>query len=226
MKNGMKCSQINKRLDEIIEGALTPIQQQAVSQHLQNCDGCRNRVETARTLLRNLKELPVMPPRAGFENRVLAFLHPVKPAPQPRIWFAAGFASALLAALVPLVLWQVLLTEPKPAMAPIEVALVQVVPQQVQQVSLVFSSPNNIDTATLSLELPGNIELQGFPGQRHIEWQTSLKRGTNRLTLPLIAQVPTEGLVTASLSRGGETKSFQLRVKARYPSSTSSGRAS
>ena len=59
--------------------------------------------------------------------------------------------------------------------------------------NLVFSSAEALDSATLTVTLPAGVELEGFPGQSEITWETSLAEGRNLLPLRLIAVAPAGG---------------------------------
>ena len=83
---------------------------------------------------------------------------------------------------------------------------------QPQTVRLLFASAEPLQDATLTVMLPDGIELSGFPGQREISWQTSLKAGQNLLPLNLIATSAMGGEVFAILQHDDRGQSFRLRV--------------
>ena len=64
----------------------------------------------------------------------------------------------------------------------------------------------------LTVTLPDGVELDGFPGQREIAWQTSLNEGKNLLPLKLIAVSPMGGEVLARLEHGDRDRTFRLRI--------------
>ena len=85
--------------------------------------------------------------------------------------------------------------------------------EEPRTINLVFSSATVLNDATLTVLLPEGVELAGFEGQREITWVTSLKKGKNLLPLRLIATVPTEGVLLATLKHGEDDRVFRLRVK-------------
>jgi hypothetical protein len=84
--------------------------------------------------------------------------------------------------------------------------------EQPRTVNLVFASATSLDTATLTVSLPDGIELDGFPGQREISWETSLNKGKNLLPLTLVALSPAGGELLARLEHDDRDRTFRLRV--------------
>jgi len=84
--------------------------------------------------------------------------------------------------------------------------------EEPRTINLVFASKEPLDTATLTVMLPQGVEMQGFPGQREVTWQTSLNAGKNLLPLKLIATSPVGGEVLATLEHDDRGRTFRLRV--------------
>ncbi len=84
--------------------------------------------------------------------------------------------------------------------------------EEPRTVNLVFASATSLDSATLTVSLPEGIELEGFPGQREISWETSLSEGKNFLPLTLIALTPTGGELLARLEHDDRDRTFRLQV--------------
>ena len=85
--------------------------------------------------------------------------------------------------------------------------------EEPRTVNLVFASETTLDSAYLTVTLPEGIELSGFPGQREIAWQTSLKEGRNLLPLKLVAVSPIGGEVLARLEHNNRNRTFRLRIE-------------
>ena len=64
----------------------------------------------------------------------------------------------------------------------------------------------------MTVLLPEGIEMSGFPGQREVTWETSLRAGKNLLPLKLIATSPYGGEVLATLRHDDRGRTFRLRV--------------
>ncbi len=213
----MQCTQIQELLDEYLDGKSTPLQKIAFEHHVSDCNVCRQHVLFAQQLQRRLVELPYPPASKDFESRVLHKL-PAR-VRQPRIQrygFVAGFSTALAASLG---LWLVLMPPSGMNNSGIKgVINLELVAEQTQPVNLVFNSPVDIENATLRLELPANIELAGYRTKQQLEWQTSLRKGSNRLVLPLIAHGKTDRPLLASITSKGKTRTFMVNVTTRVPS--------
>jgi len=209
----MHCEDTQRQLDEYLDGSLPTARHEAITGHLQHCAGCRQQFEQAQHLLLALHTMPVTPPREGYAQRVLSFLpkpaaKPLRRSPVP-LWFGAGFATAMLAVLA---MWFVLSLPGRQPVETVAAISLQVIPQQLHTVALVFNSPNHIQQATLRIELPAGIELNGYANQRTLQWQTDLKQGSNRLMLPLLVKGNTGGVLTASISHQGKTRTFKVNI--------------
>ncbi|HEB59428.1 MAG TPA: hypothetical protein ENJ01_09420 [Gammaproteobacteria bacterium] len=208
----MDCTQTRLLIDEVLSGTASPIQAQAVSQHVEGCATCAEHLRASRELMLQLREMTVPEPSSDFEQRVLAGLDARR---RPHSGFVAGFATALVASLL---LWAVFVGGPALQQADVpaaDVPTVTLVASEVRRVNLVFNAPAAIESATISLELPAAVSLDGYPGRRSLRWTTTLKAGANRLSLPLRADGPVEGVLIARLTRDGKTREFKVRIDAR-----------
>jgi hypothetical protein len=209
----MHCKDTQRQLDEYLDGSLPTAEHTAISGHLQQCASCRQAFEQAQQLFLALHAMPVAPPRAGYAQRVLGFLHApaAKPAPRSHVplWFATGFATAMLAVFA---VWFMVSMPNRLPEETVSAITLHVMPQQVRKVDLVFNSPAHFQQATLRIELPAGIELNGYAQRRVLEWQTELKQGTNRLSLPLLATGNVGGTLTASISHEGKTRTFKVNI--------------
>jgi anti-sigma factor RsiW len=62
----------SERLEALIEGALDPAEQAVVESHVRTCHRCATEVEEWRALFAAFSALPLVEPRAGFADRVMA----------------------------------------------------------------------------------------------------------------------------------------------------------
>lgn len=208
----MNCTQVYNMQHDFLDGNLSPMQQEGVQQHLNECDACRQQVVQLKTLLQTLRDVPAPAPRPGFEQRIFSVIaEDTKPAEAKHShWFAAGFGSALAAGLA---LWLVFTPGSYQQPSDVGVISIQLIPDQPKNVSLVFNSPQDIQDATLTLQFSNEIELAGFPGKHHLQWQTALKKGSNRLSLPLVAKGNNGGNLLATITRNGQTRTFRVNIK-------------
>lgn len=206
----MQCLQARQMLDEYLDGDLPALQKEKLAQHFFACKSCNQQWLFAQSLQRQLQSMPYPPPYAGFAERVINAVTAPAQARRQRYGFAVGFASAIAATLV---VWLVVASQ-YTAQTPAGdgVINIELAAEETKKIDLVFNSPLGIESATLRLELSDNIELAGYPAKRQLEWQTSLHKGTNRLTLPLIARGNKGGQIMASIASGGKKKIFYLKV--------------
>jgi hypothetical protein len=163
-------------------------------------------------LLDLLKDLPVPEAEQGFYDRALVQAARDGTRRQRNRWLVTGFASAAAAAVVILLVSGLFPGGDLPSPAVDPIPGVTITMAEPETVNLVFASAEALDDATLSLTLPAGVELAGFPGQREIRWQTSLRPGRNLLPLDLVAVAPGGGEVVATLSHDSRERTFRLRI--------------
>ncbi len=210
----MQCEHILTQLDDYLDGDLTAEDRSRIDQHLQSCSDCRAEYHFAEQTLLQCQNLPPVKPRPGYEHRMLQFLaqQPQKPrhgVPAFSTWFAAGFGSALAALLV---VWFVAFDFADPTQDSMPIMTVELPAMQSTKVDLVFNSPRNIQKAAMTIELPDGAEVVGYPKQRTLEWQTALKQGSNRLSLPIVIKGKQGGTLFAKISHEGQTRTFKLKL--------------
>jgi len=163
-------------------------------------------------ILELLKDYPMPAADAGFYDQALVRATHEGSRRQRNKWMMTGFGAAIAATIAAWMIGGMLLNDPRlpgadPAIPGVTIALAEP-----RTVNLVFASESALDTATLTVSLPEGIELDGFPGQREITWETSLREGKNLLPLTLVALTPTGGELLARLEHDERDRTFRLRV--------------
>jgi len=217
----MQCEQILKQLDDYLDGELAQAERRHVDQHLPDCANCQTEYHLAEELLQQCRNQPAVKPRTGYEARMLSFLErdQYKQPSKPRLfapgfsafssWFTAGFGSAVAALLL---VWFIVFDVSAPTQDNMPIMTVELPSMQSRKVDLVFNSPHSIHNAAMTIELPAGTELVGYPGRRILNWQTSLKQGSNRLSLPIIMRGKQGGTLLAKISHQGQTRTFKLEL--------------
>lgn len=149
---------------------------------------------------------------AGFYDQALVRATHEGSRRQRNKWLLTGFGAAIAATIAVWMIGGMLLTSPQLPDAESVIPGVTVALEEPRTVNLVFASATALDSATLTVTLPDGIELNGFPGQREITWETSLNEGRNLLPLTLIALTPTGGELLARLEHKDRDRTFRLRV--------------
>ena len=157
-----------------------------------------------------LKEYPMpMAEPAYFERAIANASRTARQRERKKGWLA-GFGTA---AAVGLVFWVATLwILPSDDAAVPELPGVVMTLETPKTVNLMFASADALNDARVILTLPAGIELDGFPGERSIEWMTSLDAGNNLLPLPLVARSGDGGELVATLSHGDRSKTFRIQI--------------
>ncbi|MBT8090082.1 MAG: hypothetical protein KJO01_07725 [Gammaproteobacteria bacterium] len=159
-----------------------------------------------------LKDYPMPEASTAFYDQALARATHEGSRRQRNRWIMTGFGSAVAAGLA---LWFVggfFFATPVAPDAEAVIPGITMTLQEPRTVNLVFASTSALDSALLTITLPVGIELAGFPGQREVAWQTSLKEGKNLLPLKLVAVSPVGGEVLARLEHNDRSRTFRLAI--------------
>ncbi len=160
-----------------------------------------------------LKDYPMPEATTAFYDQALVRATHEGTRRQRNRWLMTGFGGALAAGLALWLIGGFFLTTPNLPTADPSIPGITMTLEQPRTVNLMFASETALDSATLTVTLPEGLELAGFPGQREIAWQTSLKEGKNYLSLELIAVSPVSGEVLARLEHENRDRTFRLRVE-------------
>lgn len=164
-------------------------------------------------VLELLKDYPAPAPEDSFFERALVRATHEGSKRQRNRWIMTGFGAAIAASIAAWVIGGMLLNEPQLPDAGAAIPGVTIALAEPRTVNLVFASATALDSATLTVTLPDGIELDGFPGQREITWETSLSEGKNLLPLTLVAVTPTGGELLARLEHDDRDRTFRLQVE-------------
>ena len=163
-------------------------------------------------ILELLKDYPMPDAAAGFYDQALVRATHEGTRRQRNRWLLTGFGSAIAATIAVWVISGVLFNSPDLVPADASIPGVTIALEQPRTVNLMFASAAALDSATLTVSLPEGIELDGFPGQREITWETSLNEGRNLLPLTLVALTPVGGELLARLEHDDRDRTFRLLV--------------
>jgi hypothetical protein len=153
------------------------------SVHLEECELCRHRHADAK-LQRLLQSLVVPPMRREFADTAIRRAVEHVPAMEVDKHRGAWRLAASVAVLAMFVGGMALWHRGAP-LAPGAVAQVTILSQKSKTVRVVLESAQRRDNATITISLAENLELEGFPNERVVEWEAPLLQGRNLLALPL-----------------------------------------
>ena len=163
-------------------------------------------------LLELLRDYPMPEPAAGFFDRALVRATHEGSRRQRNRWMLTGFGAAVAATVVMWFVSGIFFNAPDGPAPGASIPGVTMALEEPRTVNFVFASESALDSATLTVTLPDGIELAGFPGQREITWETSLREGRNLLPLTLVALTPAGGELLARLEHDNRDRTFRLRV--------------
>jgi len=228
----MNCTEFNDCLNDSIDGELGAAEQMAFDTHRASCEACRALYTSELAMLEGLRAMPVIQPPAGFADRVLA--NAIKRnVPQRQNYhrrgFMTGFGSAVAAALAVWVVVGMLPgelpdTDSAPGQdiassAPVGVEAqppvlsVALALNTQQTVRLAFASSEPLAGAKITIHLPENVALVGYPGRRELSWKTNLEKGDNLLSLPIIATQVAQGQLIADIEYEGRVRTLTLNLE-------------
>jgi anti-sigma factor RsiW len=211
----MNCHQFTETLDEYLGGELPHAEHVAASTHAHSCSGCQRRLARRHALRSALREMPVQERRPEFFERTLQHAYRSHPHWRQSYAIGAGLAAALA-------LWIGFGWLPGPTHAPSNsLASVTISLDQPRTVQIAFNAEHALEQAMLDITLPAGVELEGYPGQRQIRWQTDLSRGVNVLSLPLIAVSSSGGTLLARLEHGERSTELAVQLRVNNSSRTS-----
>ncbi len=207
----MRCKQYRNRLDDYLDGDMAPGLRTAFEAHAEECEKCRAATTSAREIQKALRQIPVPPMQPGFASQAID--RAIKQRNHHRHGFVAGFSSALAASLILALFIGGLVTENGQPTQQAVTPVVTISMKKPQTINLVFDVATVMDNATLSIVLPDNIEIIGFPGQHEISWKTSLQAGKNILPLPLKGMMHSTSTLIASVEQDGKKKSVRIPIR-------------
>jgi hypothetical protein len=216
----MNCTDINEHIDGFLDQELSTLQSQAFEQHVSRCGECADKVETEKQLRSLLQGLPVPPPSADFKKRVFARVreeYPREPQHHFVMPLATGFASVAVFGLTLWVMSGIQDTNTVPQQAQAEAKVITVAMNGAQPVRLIFDAETDIPQAELSVDLPENVALAGYPGRHQLSWKTRLHKGQNVLELPVQVTGEGRGELRTQLSYHDKVKTYQFVLDARNP---------
>jgi hypothetical protein len=168
------------------------------------------------SLRQALRRMPVPEPHSGFVDRALARatsqgasrMDSSRPAAPPsrvrhlvtrwETWVGAALGGAVAAVLTVILLRPADSVSPQPRLA--------LTLHETRTVDVLIDSKHELKGATIRIAASGGIGLEGFDNEREIGWQADLERGSNLLSLPVVARAAGKARLVAIIEHDGRTR--------------------
>jgi hypothetical protein len=160
-----------------------------------------------------LRQLPTIEPRPGFVDE--AFKKATSQAQRPS--FFAGLlirpetwvgvaAGAVLA--IALAFSAGRFERQRNAHEPIHLAM-----NEIRHIEVLIDSERDLPDTNIRVSAVGGIALEGFENQQQIDWRAHLHRGSNLLSLPVVAHTSGDGVLLAVVEHAGKRRSVTVNVR-------------
>lgn len=167
--------------------------------------------------------MPAPEPRPGFVDRAFAKATSRPAARQPNerfsplahlasrweTWIGAALGGAV-AAVLTLILLRPLDETNQPTPMGISLAL-----NETRAIDVLIDSERELEDATIRIVATGSVALDGFENEREIGWRTHLERGSNVLSLPVVARSTGQGQLVAVIEHDGRTRRMTINLTVR-----------
>lgn len=216
----MDCENFAETLHAWLDGQMDAAQAAAMQEHAGRCRGCALVACDERIIRTALRELPVPTLRPDFKREALRTARVAgrtlrRKMLEHDVRIAALAASSAIAVLV---FATMRAPVPKPSaqgfdtVSADKVEVYAVTAGEVQALRLRIQSPRDFDGVRFSVELPDDVSLAGQPGVRAMTWEGRLRKGSNVLELPLLAQAGAAGRVATRIAWGEFEQHLEARL--------------
>jgi len=203
----VNCSFVGKNLLDYADGNSTEETMQAVEKHLERCAHCKNRLATELRIQHSLRNSFTHQTTEQFKDNLFFTIE--QQASLARRWFNTGFSSAVAAGLFAWALFSVFIHASNYGNTTEEIHL----PLNIAKIiNIAIETPANFNQVTMTIEVPSHIEIDGFPNENRISWNTTLNSGKNLLSLPLKLKENYDGYIIAKISDGTKDKAFRFAI--------------
>lgn len=207
----MNCRKALEYRDDYMDGYLNQEEKAAVRAHLDSCPQCHAAFKRDEEMLHALRAMPVPAPSPGFVRRSLQHAQSARGWRLPKN-LTPVFSAAMAACLV---LWLVsglprMINQPATEL-PTAQLTIKINEQKI--VNVVVNVPRDLLDAHVTIELPEQVEMVGFPGRSEIEWKTDLRKGKNLLSLPIVAKRTGNVELVTRINHENKSKLLKLAMK-------------
>lgn len=212
----LTCDNALAILDEHLDRQLNDADEVRLHRHLASCERCCGELGRRQQLREALREWPTPEPDQQALELLLENTRQAMPG-QPHSDQQSPLRTMLMAASVLLVVaaggfWFQMFT---PSTGDSRLIHVLLDTDTTEFVRVAVDSRQEMEGVTLTVKLPPNVRISGYPDDETFSWETALGAGSNLLTLPLHASAPGEGeLLMTVQPPSGQPRTLRVRVQA------------
>lgn len=210
--NVMDCRKVIENLDDFMDGYLEPSITQGVQEHLADCTRCHEIVDVERKFRRSLRQMPVPPASSGFLDKVFEIATKEKNE-TPGWWGGFSVGGGLAVAIMIFVFLGLPYLGKESAIQ--QLTGVAIALDEPKTIQMVVNVPEDLEGSSITILLPEQVELDGYPGERAISWTADLQKGANLLALPLVARQIGSGTLVARVEHANKRKTFEVSMEVR-----------
>lgn len=206
----MECKKVCEQLDDYFDNFLSSYDRKKVEIHLRNCEKCTSLYSREAAFRKMLKEVPS--PVISKEFSANIFQSVYKKHKKQQSWAnRLSIAGGAIAAIFVIFIYVGSQNHNHPQTNIDDSSRTTLQLKQTKKVKLLVNSPRDLKNAMITIMLPEQIALAGYPDKRQISWKANLAKGNNLLTIPLIGKK--EGLVSVTTRIDHLNQSKELHFK-------------
>lgn len=207
----MNCEFLKDKIPAIAAETISDGERLIAIAHVNICPNCRAALRGSQALL-ELRRRTYDEPSNDLFRQVLARTvgKTDRHAHGQRFWLGTAFGGAIAASLFAIAIflgWTG--SGQNPAIAPAEFV---VAVDETRLMGLAFETDRNLDGATISILLSGDVEIEGYGMQRELTWLENLDAGVNRLSLPVLASGNRGGQMIVRMSHPLSDEIFVINL--------------
>ena len=88
---------------------------------------------------------------------------------------------------------------------------------EARNIDVLIDSERALKDASIRIVASGSVTLDGFQDEHVIDWRTDLEKGSNLLTLPIVARTRGPGQIVAVIEHEGRTRTVTIDLQVRNP---------
>lgn len=215
----MNCHDIPELFDALLEGEMDVQARGKLQNHVNNCSDCSAALIEHEKYRKQMQQFSAPEPESGYYAFLLRKARVEgeqqvqgKTAQRHRL---QGFAAATVLACGIIAVFN--FGQSRHFEQPNTGQFVQQIEEVADEITVLINVPADMPGASLALEFPAELALQGFDNQQQLAWQVDLKKGANAITLPVLTSATyVQGqtlLVSAQIEYNNKSKYFQLPVE-------------